>query len=237
MTKPHFTNENKYDTYIASAATRYGVPVSIVKGIIAQESGFNENARREEIHLSDASIGLMQILLKTANGVGYYGTPDGLLIPQVNIEYGTKFLGALYAKYRDIQQAVAAYNSGSGERFNTDAAHNGFCLARQQGQCVLWYQFKAGEFGNQPYVQSVIDYARNYGWTGPVPEVRGKIIRTPLNTSVASIPTPPEVNNLPQNPSTPERNVGGGGGNIGGVAIAIIAGTLWAILRNHVTRH
>jgi transglycosylase-like protein with SLT domain len=161
---------------LRSACTRYGAPVPIVKAIIAQESRFVEAARRDEAHLKDASIGLMQILLNTARDAGYYGTAEGLQYPQVNIEYGTKHFGTLLAAYKgDVQAAIAAYNSGSGHRFIADAVNNGFCIARQNGVCIAWYKFKKGEFGNQPYVASVLDFARKYGSTEPVPAVRGRV--------------------------------------------------------------
>lgn len=162
---------------LRSACNRYGAPIPIVNGIIAQESRFVEAARRDEAHLKDASIGLMQILLNTAKDAGYYGTAEGLQYPRVNIEYGTKHFGRLLAAYKgDVQAAIAAYNSGSGRRFSADAVDNGFCIARQNGVCIAWYQFKRGEFGNQPYVARVLGFARKYGSPEPVPAVRGRVI-------------------------------------------------------------
>jgi hypothetical protein len=161
---------------LRSACTRYGAPVPIIKAIIARESRFVAAARRDEAHLKDASIGLMQILLSTAKNAGYYGTAEGLQYPQVNIEYGTKYFATLLAAYKgDVQAAIAAYNSGSGHRFVADAVNNGFCIIRQNGVCIARYEFKKGEFGNQPYVASVLDFARKYGSTEPVPAVRGRV--------------------------------------------------------------
>jgi hypothetical protein len=106
-----------------------------------------------------------------------YGTAEGLQYPQGNIEYGTKYFGTLLAAYKgDVQAAIAAYNSGSGHRFIADAVNNGFCIARQNGVCIAWYKFEKGEVGNQPYVASVLVFARKYGSTEPVPAVRGRLI-------------------------------------------------------------
>lgn len=223
-----FANENKYDAYIQSAATRYGVPMPVVKGLIAAESAYRESATRYEPHLKDASIGLMQILYKTAQGVGFHGPIETLAYPQINIEYGVKFFGMLFSRYGGIEEALAAYNSGSATRFPFDAISNGFRIARNADGSAVWYRFKKGEFGNQPYVTKVLSYSRQYGWTGVVPAVRGTIHTTRPTTQVT-----PVASNLPIPGVGKAEPPPAGGSKAGGLIIVLIAGAALMTLRGH----
>lgn len=167
-----FANENAYDAPIRDASARYGVPVGIIKGVIAQESQFNPNARRGEPAIGDASLGLMQVLQATARGLGYQGDAAGLLNPAVNIAYGTKYLAQIHrtrAASGDWAAVISAYNGGYRPElaFGRRATKAGrVCLARDQrtGACIRWYDYQPGEFGNQPHVDKVLGYARTYGW-------------------------------------------------------------------------
>lgn len=159
-----WVNENKYDATIADAIAASGnrVSVPLVKAIIATESGFRERAYRAEVKINDASRGLMQILFRTAQGVGYTGTPDGLFDPTVNIHLGVKFLSQLVAsKKGDVLAAVSAYNNGNGKRATKTTP---VCLARDTtGKCVRTYIAKPGEFFNQPYVDKVLTNLKYFG--------------------------------------------------------------------------
>lgn len=180
-----FANENAYDAAIKDASSRYGVPVGIIKGVIAQESQFNPNARREEPAIGDASLGLMQILLATARGLGYNADVATLMNPAVNIAYGSKFLAQLARRLGgDWAAAISAYNGGVRPELGFGVRATKpvrVCLARDQrtGQCVTWRDVPVGEFGNQPHVDKVLGYARGYGWVPP---------------TAAPAPTPPASN-------------------------------------------
>ncbi len=184
-----FANENAYDAIIRDASARYGVPVGIVKGVIAQESKFNPRAVRGEPQLGDASMGLMQILLATAKGLGHRGTADELFNPAVNIPLGTKYLAQLYRRAGDWPAAISAYNGG----FRPELAFGSLntkpglrvCLARDQrtGACITWRDVPLGEFGNQPHVDHVMGYARTYGYLPPAPPIPGP------PTNVPPVPT------------------------------------------------
>jgi hypothetical protein len=59
------------------------------------------------------TIGLMQIKLATARGLGYAGDAQGLRDPDTNLAYGTKYLaGAYRAANGDHARAMHYYASG-----------------------------------------------------------------------------------------------------------------------------
>jgi soluble lytic murein transglycosylase-like protein len=55
----------------------------------------------------------MQIKYQTARGVGYTGSPSGLMDPETNLTYATRYLaGAYRAAGGNQNRAVALYASG-----------------------------------------------------------------------------------------------------------------------------
>ena len=103
---------SNYHPIIKHASAKYGVPERIIISVILQESQGNPRAYRYESNVNDASRGLMQILYRTAVGLGYQGSPDGLFNPEINIDLGTKYLRQNYDRYGSWPFAVAGYNSG-----------------------------------------------------------------------------------------------------------------------------
>jgi soluble lytic murein transglycosylase-like protein len=103
---------------IIEMAQKYSIDPAWIKAHIKAESNWDVNASRYEAHKGDASWGLMQLLLKTAQDV--LGNPSlnttQLMQPRVNIEAGSKFLSQLYSRYGNMQDAMAAYNAGSPRR-------------------------------------------------------------------------------------------------------------------------
>jgi soluble lytic murein transglycosylase-like protein len=77
-----------YSALIESHARANGIPVELAQAVIRHESGFNARATGRA-----GEIGLMQIKLQTARGIGYRGTRQALYNPAVNIEWGMKYLG------------------------------------------------------------------------------------------------------------------------------------------------
>lgn len=150
-------NVNTYDTYIKRAINDFPqVPSYIVKAVIAAESSFNPKAYREEPKIKDASRGLMQLLAGTARAIGYYGDPEGLFSPGVNIYYGTKLLSQNYAKAGNWPDAISAYNGGF-------RPHLGFgSPVRQPGVRCMGRTIPVGNYCNQRYVDKVLSYAAYY---------------------------------------------------------------------------
>lgn len=118
---------DSFDPIIESAAAKWGVPFAWIKAVIGTESNFDAYAYREEPRISDASYGLMQLLTKTARGLGFSGWEDDLYNPEINIDYGTKLLAQLRSRYgSDFKRIYSAYNSGSPDKWETSSqvAHN-----------------------------------------------------------------------------------------------------------------
>lgn len=138
-------DENKYDEIIETYALINEVPVPLIKAVMAKESSFDPTAYREEPQIGDASRGLMQLLFKTARGLGFGGNADDLLDPLTSIEYGSKLLAAnLKQANGDVPTAVAAYNAGWGKTNKHDAPRDA-----------------NGNFVNQGYVDDINVY---YGY-------------------------------------------------------------------------
>lgn len=158
----------KYVDLVIREATARGVPPAIVLATMAAESAFNERAYRAEPHINDASRGLMQLLYRTAQGLGYNGTPDGLYVPAVNIALGTQYLAdGLELKKGDVWAAVSRYNNGNGRRVTKPTTT---CLWRRADKtCGETFTAQPGQFLNQPYVDRVQGFARTFGYVDGMP--------------------------------------------------------------------
>lgn len=100
--------QSEYDALIASQAQANGVPEALVHRVIQRES-------RYRAHLVGrcGCIGLMQIKLATARGLGYTGDAAGLRDPNTNLTYGVKYLaGAYRAANGDHNRAMHYYAAG-----------------------------------------------------------------------------------------------------------------------------
>ena len=98
----------EYDALVATHARANAVPEALVHRVIVRES-------RYQPHLvgRGGTIGLMQIKLATARGLGYAGDAEGLRDPDTNLTYAVKYLaGAWRAANGDANRAVSYYASG-----------------------------------------------------------------------------------------------------------------------------
>jgi len=98
----------QYEALVATHASANGVPEILVHRVIVRES-------RYQPHLvgRGGTIGLMQIKLATARGLGYSGDAAGLRDPETNLTYGIKYLaGAYRAANGNHDRAVHYYASG-----------------------------------------------------------------------------------------------------------------------------
>ena len=96
------------DALVATHAQANAVPQALVHRVIVHES-------RYQPHLvgRGGTIGLMQIKLATARGLGYTGDAAGLRDPATNLAYGIKYLaGAYRAANGDHHRAMHYYASG-----------------------------------------------------------------------------------------------------------------------------
>jgi soluble lytic murein transglycosylase-like protein len=99
--------DTQYDTLVATHAKANGLPEALVHRVIVRESGYRPGL------VSHGNIGLMQIKLGTARGLGYTGTAEGLRDPETNLSWAVKYLaGAWRAANGDHNRAVRYYASG-----------------------------------------------------------------------------------------------------------------------------
>ena len=98
----------QYDSMVAAHARANNVPEALVHRVIVRESKYHPNLVGR-----GGTIGLMQIKLPTARGLGYTGDAAGLRDPDTNLAWGVKYLaGAYRAANGDHGRAVRYYASG-----------------------------------------------------------------------------------------------------------------------------
>ncbi|MEH2525932.1 transglycosylase SLT domain-containing protein [Bradyrhizobium sp. AZCC 1620] len=98
----------QYESMVANHARANNVPEALVHRIIVRESKYHPGLVGR-----GGTIGLMQIKLATARGLGYTGDAAGLRDPDTNLAWGIKYLaGAYRAANSDHSRAVRYYASG-----------------------------------------------------------------------------------------------------------------------------
>src|SRR3954453_23654802 len=98
----------QYDSMVASHARANNVPEALVHRVIVRESRYHANLVGR-----GGTIGLMQIKLATARGLGYTGDAAGLHDPDTNLTSGVKYLaGAWRAANNDHARAMHLFASG-----------------------------------------------------------------------------------------------------------------------------
>ncbi len=84
------------------------MPEALVHRVILRESRY-----QPRLVGRGGCIGLMQIKLATARGLGYTGDAEGLRDPNTNLTYGVKYLaGAYRAANGDHERAMHYYAAG-----------------------------------------------------------------------------------------------------------------------------
>lgn len=114
--------------------------VADVLAIIYVESSFRPWVYRDEPHINDRSIGLMQLLKSTAADRGYIGTESGLYDPETNIrlgmahlKWGYDYLAKRLGRAPVEREWITAYNAGVGNVLKgyTNDYYNKFANARK----------------------------------------------------------------------------------------------------------
>lgn len=102
----------RYNAIIAKYAQAYGVPIRLAHAVVQVESNYRSNARG-----AAGEIGLMQLRLATARGIGYRGSAKALYNPETNIKFGMKYLGEAYKLGGGSTcGAILKYNAGHGAK-------------------------------------------------------------------------------------------------------------------------
>jgi soluble lytic murein transglycosylase-like protein len=103
-----YAGHAEYEALVATHARANGVPAVLVHRVILRESRY-----QPALIGSGGTIGLMQIKLATARGLGYTGDAEGLRDPNTNLTYGVKYLaGAYRIANGDHDRAVHLFASG-----------------------------------------------------------------------------------------------------------------------------
>lgn len=108
FSQPAQAQRADYEAMVATHAQANGVPEALVHRVIVRESRY-----RPGVVGRGGTIGLMQIKLATARGLGYTGDAAGLRDPNTNLTYAVKYLaGAYRAANGDANRAVSYYAGG-----------------------------------------------------------------------------------------------------------------------------
>ena len=100
---------------LREVSSKHGIDYSLLKALIATESGFNTFAVSPK-----GAVGLMQLIPPTAERYGVTAGKDGsiekkLTDPKVNIKAGARYLADLIKMFPGrLELALAAYNAGEG---------------------------------------------------------------------------------------------------------------------------
>lgn len=106
-TQKYNQKTDKYDSIINEAAMKYGVKQSLIKALIAKETGGQFNA--DAYNKNSGASGLMQLTPITQKHLGVTNPFDA----RENIFAGTRYLKQLLARYNgDVKLALIAYNYG-----------------------------------------------------------------------------------------------------------------------------
>jgi soluble lytic murein transglycosylase-like protein len=98
----------EFDALVAKHARANAVPEALVHRVIVRESRY-----QPALVGRGGTVGLMQIKLATARGLGYSGDAQGLRDPDTNLTYAVKYLaGAYRAANGDHNRAMHYYASG-----------------------------------------------------------------------------------------------------------------------------
>ena len=108
-------NLKRYEPLLKAASVEFAVELSLLKAVMAAESGFNPDAVSPK-----GAIGLMQIMPGTAERYGLSGdskrpVEEILRDPKLNIRSVTRYLADLLKLYpRQLHLVLASYNAGEG---------------------------------------------------------------------------------------------------------------------------
>lgn len=122
-------NSSTVPYYISNAATAHNLDVALMYAICTVESHCKTSAintddataSRKLAGIKEHSLGLFQIKMATARGLGFKGSKKELMKPEINSWYAAKLLRSLYDRYdENTVKAVSGYNAGRYTKANKD---------------------------------------------------------------------------------------------------------------------
>jgi len=96
-----------YGNAIAQASAKYGIPPSILAGLLEVESSWNDDVISGRRRSSAGAVGIAQIM------PGYHPTVDPTNA-LASIDYAAKYLSQLQQQLGSLDEAIYAYNGGPG---------------------------------------------------------------------------------------------------------------------------
>jgi len=104
--------KGNYSKLIAKYAAQHGVPYRLARAVVFVESSYRPNVTG-----AAGEIGLMQIRLSTARGMGYKGSAKQLYNPATNLYWGMKYLGQAHRLAGGSTcGTILKYNAGHGAK-------------------------------------------------------------------------------------------------------------------------
>lgn len=92
---------------IEKAARDHSIPPALLDAVVRIESRYNPHVKNA------GAIGLMQIKLATARGIGFTGDAAALSKPETNLQWGAKYLARAYQMSKgDTCLTLARYQGG-----------------------------------------------------------------------------------------------------------------------------
>ena len=178
-------NLKKYESLLSAAAREYSVDPSLMKAMMAAESGFNPQAVSPK-----GAVGLMQIMPATAERYGVAGDTKTsiqkkLADPKINVRLAARYLRDLNRLFPNQQALViASYNAGEHAVQRYHNAIPPFAETRNYVQLVTqFYQFYAGN--RMPMARA--KEATNNGANRIHLTIPGRDAGTPANAPTASL--------------------------------------------------
>lgn len=102
-----------YTALFLSLTTQYNLPPKLLDAVCYVESHYNPNAINYEDGGED-SLGLCQVKLSTAKWLGFKGSRQMLMRPEVNAKYAAKYLAYQLKRYNYLtEKAIISYNRGN----------------------------------------------------------------------------------------------------------------------------
>lgn len=112
VAKSDAKKDGSYASLIAKYAKEHGVPYKLAKAVVQVESSFRASATG-----AAGEVGLMQIKLATARGMGYKGSRKALYNPSTNLYWGMKYLGEAHRLSGGTTcGTILKYNAGHGAK-------------------------------------------------------------------------------------------------------------------------
>ncbi|HEY1612345.1 MAG TPA: lytic transglycosylase domain-containing protein [Rhizomicrobium sp.] len=106
------TPVDRWQDFIAAAATQFGIPDTWIRSVMRVESGGRTTLHGKPITSSAGAMGLMQVMPNTYRGLRQqYGLGYDAYDPKDNIFAGAAFLRQMYERY-GYPTLFAAYNAG-----------------------------------------------------------------------------------------------------------------------------